>query len=411
MSEQKLHLGGDKYLVAESYQVGGGGKKTQMEIYKFVHGEKEKFLTKDKYHELLQKYKSLKVEKTKADNAKKYMKRNLESNMMDLVPPYEVNPAQRRLLEHILGVKNVSDIEMFNTLVHAGIVNTRCPPLGQPEKTEAYIDPVSGRKQCRVPTPLRSVAKGQDINAVKCPNVKSGDPFATEKYIDWQGNVTCRRPVISGAFFCPQPGQPTKTESVVLPDGTGICLEPEAAHRAARTFPTQVIYPVGTDKLSLYESVFNSINMNPELVARTNNLLLTAKNVADLRARVEKDSALGWLMGAVKHMQSDNDIKATNAALYKYIQTHMPDYLHTIVGEKGAAVDAYLKFFGISSPRQLVLGGKSTEGGARKKAKATAKKAKSKATSKATPKAAAGKKKKSEKATKSKSSSSAKSSF
>lgn len=403
MSEQKLHLGGDKYLVAESYQVGGEGKKKKMEIYKFVHGEKEKFLTRDKYHELLQKYTSLKVDKIKARDAKMYKTRNLESNMMDLIPPYEVNPAQRRLLEHILGVKNVNDIEMFNTLVHAGLINTSCPPLGQPEKTEMYVDPVSGRKQCRNPTPLRRVASGQSKDK-KCPDSSDGDPFAVEKYIDWQGNVTCRRPVISGAFFCPQPDEPSKTESVVLSDGTGICLEPEAADRAARTFPTQVIYPVGLDKLSLYETVFNSINMNPEMVNRVNSLLLSAKGLTDLRSRVEKDSALGWLMGAIKHMKTNDDIKVSNAALYKYIQTNMPDYLPTIMGEKGTAVDAYLQFFGIKSPRNLVLGG-TTSGGARK-SKKVAKKASGK---KAPAKKSKPKKKAATKS--SKSSSSAKSSF
>lgn len=376
MSEDKLHLGGNKYLVAETYQVGGGGQKKKMEIYKYVHGEKEKFLTKDKYYEILQKYKSLNVDKIKRDNAKRYVKRNLESNMINLIPPYEVNPAQRRLLEHILGVKNVSEIEMFNTLVHAGLINTQCPPLGQPEKTEMYVDPISGRKQCRNPTPLRRVATGQDITKKQCPNPADGDPFATEKYIDWKGNVTCRRPVISGAFFCPQPDNPGKTESVVLADGTGICLEPDTARRASRTFPTQVIYPSGTDKLSLYETVFNSINMNPELVSRVNSLFLNAKGLSDLRSRVEKDVSLGWLMGAIKHMKTDNDIKISNAALYKYIQKNNPDILNTIIGENGSTVDAYLQFFGIKSPRHLILGGarKTKKKAAKKTAKKTAKK-------------------------------------
>jgi hypothetical protein len=355
MSEQKLHLGGDKYLVSESYQVGGAGKKKKMEIFKYVHGDKQKFLTRDKYLELTQKYENLKHDRSKIDNAKKYKMRNLESNMMNLVPPYETNPAQRRLLEHILGTKNVSEIEMFNTLVHAGLINTDCPPLGQPERTEKFIDPITGRKQCREPTPFRRVAKGQDIDT-NCPNKRFGDPFATEKYIDWEGNVTCRRPVIRGAFFCPQRGSPLKTESVVLPDGTGICTEKEMASHMNRTFPTQVIYP-DSSRLSLYESVFNTVNMTPELVTRVNSLFRNSKGLNDLRMRVETDPGLAWLSGAISHMRTDDDIKVTNAALYRHIQKTMPDYLNTIIGEKGTAVDGYLQFFGINSPRQLVLGG------------------------------------------------------
>jgi hypothetical protein len=397
MSEQKLHLGGDKYLVSESYQVGGAGKKKKMEIFKYVHGDKQKFLTRDKYLELTQKYENLKHDRSKIDNAKRYKMRNLESNMMNLVPPYETNPAQRRLLEHILGTKNVSEIEMFNTLVHAGLINTDCPPLGQPERTEKFIDPITGRKQCREPTPLRRVAKGQDIN-INCPNKRFGDPFATEKYIDWEGNVTCRRPVIRGAFFCPQRGSPLKTESVVLPDGTGICTEKEMASHMNRTFPTQVIYP-DNSRLPLYESVFNTVNMTPELVTRVNSLLRNSKGLNDLRMRVETDPGLAWLSGAISHMRTDDDIKVTNAALYRHIQKTMPDYLNTIIGEKGTAVDGYLQFFGINSPRQLVLGGA-------KKSKKT----------KAAPKAkSAPKRKPKQKSTKTskttKSSSSAKSSF
>jgi hypothetical protein len=399
MPEHKLHLGGDKYLVSESYQVGGAGKKKKMEIFKYVHGDKQKFLTRDKYMELTQKYENLKHAKAKTDNAKRYKMRNLESNMMNLIPPYETNPAQRRLLEHILGAKNVSEIEMFNTLVHAGLINTDCPPLGQPERTEKFIDPITGRKQCREPTPLRRVAKSQEDKLDKpCPNKQSGDPFATEKYIDWEGNVTCRRPVIRGAFFCPQRGSPLKTESVVLPDGTGICTEKEMASHMNRTFPTQVIYP-DSSRLSLYESVFNTVNMTPELVTRVNSLFRSSKGLNDLRMRVESDPGLAWLNGAINHMRTDDDIKVTNVALYRYIQKNMPDYLNTIVGEKGSAVDGYLQFFGISSPRQLVLGG------AKKSAKKPAKSAK-----KAAPKAAKSKPK--QKSTKStKSSSSAKSSF
>lgn len=353
MSTKKLHLGGDKYLVEENYQVGGGRgrKKTQMAIHKLVDGSTgaERFLTKEKYRELVHKYEELKYKKSKEDNKTKYKTRNLERNMMDLVPPYQVNPAQRRLLEHILGVKNVSDIELFNTLVHAGLVNTKCPPLGEPMKSETYVDPITGRSQCRYPIPYRKIYEDRN-----CPD-SDGDPFATEKYVDWQGKVTCRRPVIRGAFFCPEPGAPDKTRSVVMADGTGICMPEERSQNSTKLFPSQVMYPDSTNhKITMFESIFANINMNPELVNRLNSLFKSNDCLKDLKSAVEKDTSLGWLKGAVSKMRSNKDVKICNAALYQYVRKNMPHYFDN---RYPSSTDGFLSFFGINSPRELVMTG------------------------------------------------------
>jgi hypothetical protein len=355
MSSSKLHLGGEKYLVQENYQVGGGKgkKKTQLAIHKLIDNKTgaERFLTKEKYLEILHKYDELKYNKAKEANKTNYKTRNLERNIMDLVPPYEVNPAQRRLLTHILGVKNVDEIEMFNTLVHANLINTSCPPLNEPLKSETYVDPVTGRSQCRYPIPYRKIYEGHDLI---CPD--SSDPFATEKYIDSQGKVTCRRPVIRGAFFCPEPGAPEKTRSVVMADGTGICLSEETASNSAKLFPTQVIYPGATsDRITLFESIFAEMNLNPTLVARVNSLLKSNDCLKDLKSSIEKDSSLGWLQGAISKMNSDKDIKICNAALYKYVRKNMPHYF---VNRFPSSVDGFMTFFGIGSPQELILGGK-----------------------------------------------------
>jgi len=398
MNSKKISLGGKKYLVEESYQMGGGGrKKSQMKIHKLVDGNKEKFLTEAAYRKLMAKYDLLKHQESRASNAAKYKKRNMENNMMDLIPPYQVNPAQRRLLQHLLGVRNVSEIELFNTLTRAGIINTSCPPLGEPFKSEEYVDPISGRKQCRYPTPYRKIYEDKN-----CPD-PNGDPFAREKYIDWQGRVTCRRPVVRGAFFCPQPGAPEKTRSVTLADGTGICVEADTAKNSPALFPSQVMYPDSVNhKILMYETVFDTVNMSPDLVARVNTLLRTSTCTKDLRDRVDRDAKLGWLKGVVGKMKSPKDIKICNAALYKFAKSKMPDFFKN--NRYASSTDAFLKFFDINTPSKLVMSGGAKRKPKRKtKRKAKAKrKAKSKAKAKRKPKSKAKPKRKAKSKAKSK---------
>jgi hypothetical protein len=72
-------------------------------------------------------------------------------------------------------------------------------------------------------------------------------------------------------------------------------------------------------------------------------------------------------------MNTDKDIKICNAALYKYVRKNMPHYFDN---RFPSSTDGFLTFFGIGSPRDLVLGGRRRTGkrAAKRVAKRVAKK-------------------------------------
>lgn len=150
-----------------------------------------------------------------------------DNDLQDYIGPYMGDPVQKELLSHLLGTKNVDNLTQFNVLTQSKVVNTTCPPINPKEwyKTEQYLNPITGMQECRAPRVDYPAENPTDNTA--CPN-EFGDPLAIEKYIDFYGKPQCRRPIISGSFSCPTPANYLATELKVLPDGTGVCIEPDS---------------------------------------------------------------------------------------------------------------------------------------------------------------------------------------
>lgn len=180
--------------------------------------------------DVMYKINKMKEEKKYLDDkaAKKFARDN---NISDYVGPYMPDMVQKKLLSHMLGTDNVSQLVHLTASKYYGDINVSCPPSNPKDwyKTESYINPLNGQMECRAP-PLDIVSKleGENKTAyedLSCPT-QAGDALAVEKYVDFYGKARCRRPVISGEFSCPTPGNYLATVSKTLPNGTGICVEP-----------------------------------------------------------------------------------------------------------------------------------------------------------------------------------------
>lgn len=279
-----------------------------------------------------------------------------EYNMSNLISPYYVNPYQRRMLEDIIGSQNIKDIEMLNALVYAGILNVDCPPHGYPEYSEKYIDPVTAKIQCRRPQSNKKIASAMDElgenyprpalpgKEFRCP-MPGDNPFAFEAYVDDMGHARCRPPVVRGDFSCPKGeirdnadrmGLYEMGENKTLHDGTGICTEYDTL-RSPGMYPDSVVPGVddaymvyGTtmyEKIKNYVNMFDDVGMNINMINDLNHVLKSSKYVADFRDKIAKRPSLVPLFGIIKNINTDDDLRIANTALYELLKTDHPEHI------------------------------------------------------------------------------------
>lgn len=168
-------------------------------------------------------------EERKQEDEKAAQKFARDNNISDYVGPYMPDMVQKKLLGHMLGTDNVSQLVHLTASKYYGDINVSCPPSNPKDwyKTETYVNPLNGQMECRAPHLEVPPVDEVQADNLACPS-DAGDPLAVEKYIDFYGKARCRRPVISGEFSCPTPGNYLATVSKTLPDGTGVCVEPNS---------------------------------------------------------------------------------------------------------------------------------------------------------------------------------------
>jgi len=260
-----------------------------------------------------------------------------DQDLRGFIAPYYVNTFQRKMLSDLIGKKNVADIEMFNALVYANILRTRCD-----DNEENYLDPVTGKVQCRRKQKLN--AKQQEAwNKLQCPD--QNNPFAFEKYLDTFGQVKCRVPVLRGQMSCP-PGQiavppydaASKASyaglinSVGMYDGTGVCT-PAQDINSAGLYPYDIIGLEGhpylhgknvSEKLQNYVNLFEGVGLNYQMIKDLNKTLKESRYTADFRDRILQQPTMAPLQFITQHIVSDDDLKIMNVALYETLKKNYP---------------------------------------------------------------------------------------
>jgi hypothetical protein len=239
------------------------------------------------------------------------------TNITDFVSPYFLTPAERKTLEILFGPKS-SQIAMNAALRRSGIVNSECPP-----DMEKYIDVMKGQIQCR--PKFRRLIKTADKD--KCKYGYAGDPLAIEPYTDAYGNTKCRKPVMRGYFECPPPDHPVHTEMVVLPDGTGMCVEPKTNLDSKAFIFEQLIYPsnLAFEVEKIRES-FENANVSPEGIREMNQVL---KSMKDIRAYPlpHMQPVLMQIYSDMRNRyNSEPDTRLINHGLLQYAMRHSPSY-------------------------------------------------------------------------------------
>jgi len=269
-------------------------------------------------------------------------------DMSNLIAPYYVNPHQRQMLKNIIGTKNVEDIEMLNALVYAGIINVDCPPLGQSSLNEKYVDPVSGHIQCRRGVNWNKLQKTVPNPNKTCP--PPDNPMAIEKYVNALNEVDCRPPVIRGQFSCP-PGvihdgidmdpRATYMQNMTLSDGTGTCVKPygvgsvglypsDVSRPMAMNGPEQLLYGKSIyEKIQNYVSIFDDIGLNVDLIEPLNKMIKESPYLGDFRAKFLKQPSLIPLQTLLPHVNTDDDMRILNTALYEYLRKKHPGYIQS----------------------------------------------------------------------------------
>jgi hypothetical protein len=177
-----------------------------------------------------------------------------------------------------------------------------------------------------------------------CPH-KYSDPKALEHYVDAFGVGMCRRPVIRGKFFCPDPSNPLAVKHVTLPDGTGICIQ-NSVFRKPFVMPKRLVYPsdINTDCkefLQLYSDTdidYNSIVFLNKLFTSGN------KSIDEIRGVLETDPTSVINNEVVKRLRSLKNVKHANYALIHYFRETDPENYKLYVGTP----DKYLKVLGLS---------------------------------------------------------------
>lgn len=155
----------------------------------------------------------------------KIMDPSIRNDITEFVTPLKINNNQRKLMGFLFGEGNVDKVLNNRVKIYNGQLNDQCPNYGNPDATQAYINPVTQKLECRIPIPRRAETGAPLDCAVQALN--GPNPFAIEKYIRQDGTATCRVPVVRGKFFCNESGKGPADfsgEHVTLPDGTGVCI-------------------------------------------------------------------------------------------------------------------------------------------------------------------------------------------
>ena len=283
--------------------------------------------------------------------SKQHVERN---DIMDITSPYMVNMSQRNLLSHLLGRNKVSDMEMANALSYAGFLNASCPPVNEPNKTEPYIDLLSGKLQCREPS--RNILQSFGVPSAGCPN-KFGDPMAIEHYVDHLGRGACRRPVFNGQFNCPTSDNLKATKHVTLPNGTGICVEDEFYDKEPFIMPRQLVYPAKmNEKILDFINVYNNSKMDVNSILRLNSYFrgFEGNNISKLRNVLENDPTSAIYNVVASKIKNLSDPKMANYALVHYFREAKPEEYARLISNPMK----YLEILGLSpKAKNILMGG------------------------------------------------------
>lgn len=281
--------------------------------------------------------------KKKQEAVDEYLAQN---NLTDLVSPYITDPVQKNLISYIIGSKNADDMARVSALAYSGIINTTCPPPGEPWKTEMFTNPLTGKTECRRPIPSRTInAKHKDIT---CPN-PNGDPNAIQKYIDFYGRPQCIRPVLSGSFSCPD-GDPTKTKLKVLKNNVGICVEDDTIRKAKNKrsiMPNNLIFSDDANSsISNFMSIYDNNRLTFDQIKELNHIFRNKHNlqsIRDVQAGLSTDPDYETLSIVLSNIHSKNDIA--------YARTALSTYLRNVMSQNNQQMDIkdFLNLNGISA--------------------------------------------------------------
>lgn len=279
--------------------------------------------------------------RNKKEAVDEYLEQN---NLTDLVSPYMTDPVQKNLISYIIGSRNADDMARVSALAYAGIINTTCPPPGEPWKTEMYTNPLTGKVECRRPIPRRTIADpSKDIT---CPN-PNGDPAAIQKYIDFYGQPHCIRPVLSGSFSCPD-GDPTKTKLKVLKNNVGICVEDDLVRKRnnkKRIMTNQLVFPDDANSaIARFMSIYDNNRLTLEQINELNKIFKekrTLRSIRDIKAGLSGDPDYETMTIILDNINNQNDVS--------YARTALSTYLRNVLNNNNAEmkIEDFLKLNGI----------------------------------------------------------------
>ncbi len=308
-----------------------------------------------------------KVKKRREEENKKTVDDYLKNNdLTDLVSPYLYDPVQMNILSYILGRKNVDEIAALNALAYSGIVNTKCPPPGEPDKTEEYVNILTGKKECREPIPKRkqrmvpnSQGELEPLGPTQCPE-PGGDPLAIQKYIDFFGKAQCIRPILSGSFSCPPANDPKKTKLVALKNNVGICVEDPTLKPANKKvlMPTQLVYPDDVNaKIADFLKLYSNIRFTSDSIRSLGHVLRSSKSLRDLgdiKRGLSGDPEYEAIAVVLDNIRGAEDISIAKTALVQFAKEKHPGVVYP---EGEYAVEGIMEFHGID-PSHFVGGSK-----------------------------------------------------
>lgn len=278
-----------------------------------------------------------KVKKKREEENQKTVSEYLKNNdLTDLVSPYLGDPVQMNILSYILGRNNVDQITALNALAYSGIVNTKCPPPSEPDKTEEYINILTGKKECREPIPKRTqrYTVGPDgdpipYGAPKCPE-PGGDPLAIQKYIDFFGKAQCIRPVLSGSFSCPPSNDPKKTKLVVLKNNVGICVEDPTLQPPGKKvlMPTQLVFPDDVNsRIVDFLKLYGHVRFTSDAIRALSHVLKsskTLKDIGDIKRGLSGDPEYETISIVLDNIRGVEDISIAKTALVQFANEKFP---------------------------------------------------------------------------------------
>ena len=243
------------------------------------------------------------------------LKKSVEyADVTDIVSPYVLTPVEKKTLQVMFGPAS-RQVAMNAALRRSGIVNDECPP-----EMEKYIDIVKNKMQCR--PKFRRIIKAEEKDFCRSNTL---DPLAIEPYVAANGQLSCRRPVVRGQFECPPNGFPEHTQMVVLPDGTGMCVEPSWSLNQKAYIADQLIYPRALSNQigAVVQMIEAGPNLSPDNIREMHSELRNLKGqTAPLRNYSPATTQL--LASARARFNAEPDVRILNHGLFEYARQHSP---------------------------------------------------------------------------------------